>query len=160
MATGQIRDDHMFPLRGALAIGAIVMILPAAGDPDRTEGIEVVRTISASRTLAGDIGAICDRKPVACQTARASAAVVAAKMETAVSIAAAGLRQWRSAGDPHAVASGSASDRENGMAAAASPRATGSLPEYRRSAPEWAAKTSSHAVPLPRPRPTASPSAS
>ncbi|MHA1189232.1 MAG: hypothetical protein ACTSSQ_02035 [Alphaproteobacteria bacterium] len=147
----------MFFLRSAMAVGAIVMILPTAGDQDLAEPFQLMKTLAASRAIAGDIGSVCVRNPGACDAAHASAAIIAAKLETAATIVAASVNSW---------ATGRSSPPDSDIAAAPNPACnrlvTGSIGHQAGNSAE---NSPGHASPLtgqgvtgrsmalPRPRP-------
>jgi hypothetical protein len=81
----------MFILRSLFWLTSVVMLLPPAADGEEPPRVSIIKAVAAARTLIMDLGAVCERNPVACETSGAALLLFKLKLETGVDIVAAGL---------------------------------------------------------------------
>ena len=77
----------MFILRATFWLSAVILLLPASPDggsfPPRVGVLEAVR---ASGELVRDVGAVCKRRPDACEVAGKSVTLIGMKLATGIAI--------------------------------------------------------------------------
>jgi hypothetical protein len=80
----------VFFLRSIFWLGLVVLLLPPASDGKTpAPRVNLYETVSATRALVSDLGAICSRNEAACAISRETIGLVASKIRTGAGIAAA-----------------------------------------------------------------------
>lgn len=90
----------MFILRTIFWLGLVILLLPPASDGKTpAPRVSMLETVSATRALLADVGALCSRNEAACAISRKTIDLVAGKLKTGAGIAAAVVRTGREGSD-------------------------------------------------------------